>query len=121
MHKRHRTFALTGPDYMEGKRVKPRLRNLAYATYLIVGVATFLFLIGLFVVLQGLGGLPGGLSGTVLLVLVLLTPHSLGYLIPIVLKSLFLRLGLLTLDEAVSFPPWCAWPENWLEPSTRQT
>ena len=117
MWQNHRSFALTKPEYMRGKRVKRRLLLVTYASYLIVIIAMFLLSIELFLVILGWGGFPGGLWGTILLVGVLLVPHLFTHLILIALKRPFLSLGFLTLDEAKSFPPGSlrCWPESWLE------
>ena len=114
MHERHRTFALTPPDHSRGRRVKPRLLYVTWGytvTMLSAAVATWLLLIQLFCVFQDWGVcediLIGASWGTVLLV-------GLGTVIA--LKRLFVRFGLLTREEANSFPPVRGWPESWLEP-----
>jgi hypothetical protein len=76
----HRSFVLTQPEYMRGKRVKPHLRYLAYASDLFIIVEIFACYVGAFIVVENLGGLPGGLSGTVILIAILLLPHPVGHL-----------------------------------------
>ena len=117
MRQRHRSFVLTQPEYMKGKRVKPRLRYLAYASAFFVLVEVLACFIGSIILYANLGRPLGGWVGVVISVAILLVLRLIAHLTFFILRKLFVRLDFMTPDEAQSFPPpRNGWPESWLEP-----
>lgn len=119
MPNRHRSFRLTVPEYQHGKRVKRRLWYLSCGTTSVQLAAMYLMVFGSFAVIDALGGLPAEPWGSVILLLMLLTPFILSVWICIVLRRLFLRFGWLSPEEAKEFfwsEQGANWPASWLEP-----
>ncbi len=125
---RHRSFWPSSPFYMEGRRVKRRLRWITYPTYLIALAVALLTAGVVLFATPRMHQVPGGALGRLLSVLweVLSTLGSVlvAYcLMLLLLKILFVRLGWMTREEAKPFPwdmPMDGWPESWLEPIDEQ-
>lgn len=117
MRQRHRSFRLTQPEYMEGKRVKPRLRYLTYVSFLLILIVVFMCFLGSLLIEIHFGGPPAGWAGVLNIGAIIVMLRLVVYLTIFILRRLFVWLDLMTLNEAKSFPPpRNGWPENWLEP-----
>lgn len=102
MSRRHRSFVLTQPEYMEGKRVIPRLRYLAYASIFFVLVEVIVCFAGGFIVAENFGGPRGGWIGVAIFGVMLFMIRLIAHLTFFALGKLFVRLDLLTPDQAQS-------------------
>jgi hypothetical protein len=97
---------------MVGKRVKLRLRVIAYGSYLVssvLSISTFVGGIWMFARF----GIP--LAHPWWMFILLVIPPLLGCLAMLLCKAVSARLGWMTPREAQTFPWRAAWPENWLE------
>ncbi len=117
-YEEHRSFRLTPPYYMRGRRVKRRL----FWFYFGVGMLTLLalvvpFVIGFFVCVH-FPFLTGRWIGEALAVFVCPLLSFVGLLwCSYRLPNLLSRMGILTDEEARGFPRGnrSRWPESWLE------
>ena len=111
---RHRSFRLTPPPYMKGKRVKPRLVLIANVSQLAGVAAMFL---SAFLVPYELLSIRDP-SPSVVMLLVALVFGSLCAVFCLTLLgslTLFRLVGLMTQEEARHFP-YRRYHDSWLEP-----
>ena len=110
----HRSFRLSQPEYMRGRRVKPRLRLLTYfASLLAVGVALLSgFGVLLLLALPVAAQVRSSVFGFFLVLVVSATMARLTYF---VVKKAYIRFGLMTSREADCLPIRERWPDCWLE------
>ena len=110
----HKSFRLTAPRYMRGKRVKPRLVFLSLiASACAVGMA-LLSLLGVILFLTTPAGARIGDSWNILLGT--LGPPFVVVSVLLAFRVFYARVGLMTLDEASDFPFNGRYPDSWLEP-----
>ncbi len=113
----HKSFRLTPEPYMRGKRVKPRLRLLAYISCsCAVGVA-LLSAAGGVLFLATPAGIPmrNSVWGNCLLGIGI--PCCMGMLVYFIFKLFCRRFGLMSPEEARDFPFSRRYPDSWLEPA----
>jgi hypothetical protein len=110
----HKSFRLAPPEYMKGKRVKPRLRRV----FALISFGGFLSYLGAFVLaVAGVAFLGhddwGGPVGVLLLLAIPITILAISH---VLLTGFFVRLGWLTAEEASDFA-WMAgrYPPSFLE------
>jgi hypothetical protein len=106
----HRSFRLSPLPRVGGQRIKRRLLWIAYSSYLLGITVTFLALLAVIYTIPRRWQLAG--YGVILVYP--LTLH--------LLKTLYLRLGWMTEEEARPFPfdmRTDSWPASWLEPVGR--
>jgi len=116
---RHRSFRLTPPDYMRGKRVKPHLRVISHISAVCM-LATIVLVLA---ALVEFCTTPAGArflqnSPWLCILLSLGLPYLAARLVCIALKSFCERYGLMTQEEAQDFPFRGRWPDSWLEPAS---
>jgi hypothetical protein len=116
---RHRSFRPTPPEYMAGRRVKRRLRLVAYAGYIVALAAVALAIVGHLWVRYRFELWPtDGLWEPVISFGIPLAAFCLTL---IAFRWLSVKFGWMTPEESRSFPfPRHRWPESWLEPLDRE-
>ena len=123
MRPQHRSFRLTPPAYMEGRRVKPRLKWLVYGgSCLSVAVMLLAYAAAVYFVFPLDGpafGRIGGMVGPIAVLLIALVSY---FLTMIGFRWLAVRLGWMTPNESKGFflTEHSRWPEAWLEPLAGQ-
>jgi hypothetical protein len=115
---RHMSFRLTPPPYMSGKRVKKRLRILAYISAVCMVTTCVLVLAALVEFVMTPAGAFLRNSAWLCILLGLGLPHITVRLICILLRLLYRKYGLMTREEAQDFPFCGRWPDSWLEPKS---
>jgi hypothetical protein len=118
---KHRSFRVTPPWHMEGKRVKRRLLWSAYLGYLAGGLGALavmvLTVLGIARLKPAEAGVPGDRIWESLLIMGL--PLGAYCLALLAARGVFVRLGWMTREEAQPFPfrmQTHRWPDSWLEP-----
>jgi hypothetical protein len=121
---RHRSFRLTQPEYMRGKRMKWRLVFLTWLSSLLSIAVTVLSLFGCVTLrdfLAGAAAWPAALDVVAVCTSFVVAIFA-GFLTYLGLKRLYVRKGLLSPEEARSFGEKRHWPdESWLEPKPGST
>lgn len=115
MSHKSRSFRLTMPDYMRGKRVVPIVRWVYYFISLITVAALGAALVtALRLVIDGQVLFGSAVAENAVIIGII----ALAYLVPIFgLPRLFARFGVLTRSQAEDFRGWRSrWPESCLEP-----
>ncbi len=117
----HRSFRLTHPEYMRGKRTKRRLVILNWLSSLLSIAVALLTLFGCMAILDDFR--PGPAGRGAFDVAIMATSYGLaafaGFQTFAIAKKIFIRQGLLSSEEARSFGEKRDWPdESWLEPKS---
>lgn len=103
---------------MHGKRVKPRLRVIAYLSAVCMVATSILVLAAL----VGFVTTPAGTfvrdSAWLCILLSVGLPYLAARLVCVALRLLYVRYGLMTRREAQDFPFRGRWPDSWLEPTS---
>jgi hypothetical protein len=111
----HKSFRLTPDEYMRGKRVIPGLRWIYYFIHAVVGG---MFFWAIFTTLRLTSDQDVIFGSAVAEITLLIGMCALAYFLPMFgLPRLFMRLGVLTREQADDFSRHSRrWPESWLEP-----
>ncbi len=110
-----RSFRITPPPYMLGKRVKTRLRVLMFSSWLFTLVIALLSAAGVSLLVEGPMGAPIRNSALICGILFFGIPYVIAHLILRALRMMYTRFGLMTQEEALDFPFRGRWPDSWLE------
>lgn len=112
---KHKSFHLTSPPYMHGRRVKPRLRVISYLSCICSLVLVLLSAVAVILFVAAPVGAPlrNSVWGSLLFFGV---PFLIVNLVFLAIKVFCRRYGLMTQEEARDFPFRGHWPESWLEP-----
>lgn len=118
---KHRSFRITPPSHMEGKRVKRRLLWSAYLGYVAGGLVALAVMVLTVLRIGHLKPAEAGVPGDRLWESLLIMGLPLGaYCVALLAaKAVFVRLGWMTRQEAQPFPfrmQTHRWPDSWLEP-----
>ena len=111
------SFRLARGPFMIGKRVKPRLRWLAYGSYTVALGVMYLSVVAVFFAMVPIGDVVfTGIHGVWVTVLFIAVALCTFYATLFAFKAVFTRLGWMTQEEARSFPlRKSQWPDSWYE------
>lgn len=112
-----KSFRLTPPAYMEGKRVRPRLLLFGYARSLSGLAVLVLAYFGQIWAMCRFGVQPASPPWQVVVFMTI--PWAAAYVTWIAFTSFSVKLGWLTPEEARTIH-FRRWPESWLEPADEQ-